>query len=185
MAYFHPFRPFVKRTLGFSVPDSPGKSFHLPCNPLMHFRATQAACPHACRAFTRWPRSTSDHPQNAPRIRSSAFKHFRIEKPFFSPPVSEKRVKNFALFLTSPVLGFGSPLHGGFSWPSDPWGPLSVPNALRLHSSELFSSLVVGKPFPTSSAVLALFCETTWASHPRFNGLFPPEKLCPSSHPRF
>lgn len=83
MAYFHPFRPFVKRTLGHSVSDSPGKSFHLPCNPLVHFRATQAAFPHACRAFTRWPRSTSDHPQNAPRIRSSAFKHFRIEKPFF------------------------------------------------------------------------------------------------------
>lgn len=115
MAYFLPFRPFVKRTLGFLVPDSPGKSFHLPCNPLVHFRATQAAFPHACCAFTRWPRSTSDHPQHAPRIRSSAFKHFRIEKPFFSPPVSEKRVKNFALFPTSPVLGFGYPLHGGFS----------------------------------------------------------------------
>jgi hypothetical protein len=146
MAYFLPFRPFMLRTLGFSAPNPPGKSFHFPGNPLVHFRATQAAFPHACRAFTRWPRSTTDHPQNAPRIRSPAFKHIRIEKPFFSRSVSGKRVKSFALLLTSPAPGFGYPFRGGFSWPPDPWEPFSAPNALRLRSSELFSFRTIGRP---------------------------------------
>lgn len=52
MAYFLPFRPFVLRTLGFWVPSSLEKSFHLSRNPLVHFRATQAAHSHACRIFT-------------------------------------------------------------------------------------------------------------------------------------
>jgi len=41
MACFLPFRPFVFRTLGFSVHRFLGKSFHLPRNPLLHFRATE------------------------------------------------------------------------------------------------------------------------------------------------
>lgn len=49
MAYFLPFRPFMLRTLGSLAPSSFGKSFHLPKNPLVHFRATQAAHSHACR----------------------------------------------------------------------------------------------------------------------------------------
>jgi len=51
MAYFLPLRPFVLRTLGFLAPSSPEKSFHLSRNPLVHFRATQAAHSHACRVF--------------------------------------------------------------------------------------------------------------------------------------
>jgi hypothetical protein len=102
MAYFHPLRPLVIRTVGFSGLGPPGKSFHFPRHPLVHFRATQAACPHACRAFTDGLGRLADHPQNAPRIRSSAFQHIRIGKPFFSFPVSRKRLENICPVFQKP-----------------------------------------------------------------------------------
>jgi hypothetical protein len=110
-----PYVLLMIRTLGFSALGPLGKSFHFPSNPLVHFRATQAACPHACRAFTDGLGRLADHPQNAPRIRSSAFQHIRIEKPSFHFLFPENVWKTFALFSKSPVPGFGYPFHGGFS----------------------------------------------------------------------
>jgi len=108
MAYFHPFRPFVLWTLGFSASSPFGKSFHLPNHPLVHFRATQAACPHACRAFTDGLGRLADHPQNAPRIRSSAFQHIRIGKPFFHSLFPENVWKTLPCFPNAPRLGLAT-----------------------------------------------------------------------------
>lgn len=86
------------------VPKRPEKSFHFPDDPPMHFRATLSGFPSCLPRFYRWPRSTSDQPQNAPRIRSLALQHFRRRSSFFSFPLLKERPKSIALLSESPAF---------------------------------------------------------------------------------
>jgi len=87
------------------------------------------------------------------------------------------------LVLRSLTLGFGYPLDE-MVWLSHPGGSLSIPNALGLRSSELFSSRVIEKPFQVSLSALALPGKTLTTLPRRFSGLLPPRKPCPFVLPK-
>lgn len=102
MACFLPLRPFMFRTLGFSVLSSFGKSFHLPKNPLLHFRATErlaltlAALLLMASVDCRPPSKRTLH-------KIFGLSAYSDRKTLFSRSVSGKRLENVALFPKSPV----------------------------------------------------------------------------------
>jgi hypothetical protein len=71
----------------------------------------------------------------------ATLQHIRIQAPFFS--LLSKRSKRVAVHLESPALRVWLPFRRCAS-ASNPWGPLSAPNALGLRPSELCSFKVIG-----------------------------------------
>jgi len=65
------------------------------------------------------------------------------------------------------------------AWLPNPWRSLSIPNALGLRSSELFSFWVIEKPSRAFLSALALPGKTFTTLPRRFSGFLPPRKLCP------
>jgi len=147
----------------------------------MHFDATLSVL------LLRLPRPSPSHVDHdperiVPRISFFTLQHLRIREPFFSLPLSWKRRRNLALILRSLTLGFGYPLDE-MVWLSHPGGPLSIPNALGLRSSELSSFRVIEKPFREFLSAPALSGKTCMTLPRRSSGLLPPRKPCPSLLP--
>jgi len=86
-----------------------------------------------------------------------AFQHIRTQKPFFSLPFGNSVHKHSALACRSHILGFGYPHNVPFNQLSNPWKPLSAPNAHRLHPSELYSLKMIEEEFPLPSPLLRFF----------------------------
>jgi len=116
--------------------------------------------------------------ESVPRVRFWPFSISGCRRPSFHRRVRRRRPEAFALVSGSLTLGFGYPL-GEMAWLPHPWGPISAPNALGLHSSELFSFQVIEKPFRIFLSVPALPGKTLTTLPRRFNGLLPPEKPFP------
>jgi hypothetical protein len=165
-------------TIGSSVPGSPRRSFQNDeASPLLHFDATVSVL---SLRLPRPPPSHVDHgpERTVPRISFPALQHFRIRKPFFSPPFSRGRRGTFTLIPRSLTLGFGYPLDE-MAWLPDPWGSLSNPNAHGLRSSEPCSSRVIGRSFRTILSAPALLGKTITTLPRCSSGLIPPRKPYP------
>lgn len=146
MACFHPVRPSVPRDHRVFILSPPQPFLFRSIETLLSCTSTPpkrlppalATTPFVpCRPWSENGRTSRKLP---------ALQHFRMQKPFFSPPVARRRLEAVTLTSRSPTLGFGYPLDE-LAWLSHPWEPLSAPNALGLRSSELFSSRGIGEPF--------------------------------------
>jgi hypothetical protein len=169
-------------TLGSSTSSSPYRSFSKP-----YGLSSLALRRHLSVFFLRLPQPLPSHVDHdpkriVPRISCPALQHFRIRKPFFSPPVSRRRPAAVALAPGSLTLGFGYPLDE-MAWLSHPWKPLSAPNALGLRSSELSSSRVIRNPSQSPPPLLRFRTKPSRPCPGAPTACSHPESRAPFCHP--
>jgi len=170
-------------TIGSSASSRPRRFFRSRRDsPLMHFDATLSVL------LLRLPRPSPSHVDHdperiVPRISFFTLQHLRIREPFFSLPLSWKRRRNLALILRSLTLGFGYPLDE-MVWLSHPGGPLSIPNALGLRSSELSSFRAIEKTLSGISLRSCAFRQNLYDLAPALQRLAPTQKAVPLIAPR-
>jgi len=79
---------------------------------------------------------------------------FPDSKALLFTSLERRRPRIVALIRGSHTLGFGYPLDVLLIQLSNPWRPLSAPNALRLRPSKLFSKPMIEEEFPLLSPLL-------------------------------
>jgi len=112
-----------------------------------------------------------------PRVSSSALQHFRNSRTLFFISSFEETLEKHTQFLKSFAYRVWLPSERFPS--SNPRKPLSAPNALRLNSSEPFSSPGVERSFRAALSTLALRVKTLSSFLPVLQWLLPPRKAVP------